>query len=417
MTHVGTQREPHFGASAPARPRASTTVLSSDPNVTDFFGLVPTPTGRAVTEQSAMQVSAVAACVRVIAGAIASLPVDFYARDVAAGSVRKKNEADALWWLFNEEPSARWTAAAFWEYVAKSELMRGDAFAWIHRDGYGNVKSIEPINPGGVTVEVVNGRLRYYFFDELNRARGLDQDDMLHFPGFGFDGKRGMSAIAWGARQGIGIALATDEYAARFFGSGALAKHVITAPGEMTPEQTTMLRDQWAQRYAGLDNAWKPMILTEGLKVEELTLTAEDSQLLESRKFQVIDIARAFGVPPFMIGETEKTTSWGNGIEHMSLGFVKYTLQRRLTAYAQEINRKIFRTAARFVKFDLDELLRGDSAARAKFIRDLVGGSQGPGIITINEARAREGFEPIAGGEALFSPSKTDTQGAPANAQ
>jgi HK97 family phage portal protein len=388
-----------------AMPRNSTLVASSDPRIMEIFGEPTTVTGRAVTETTAMRVSAVYACVRIIAGALATMPLDLYRRE-ANGVRTKLNEQDDLWWLLNEQPHARWTASSMWKWLAKSEMLRGDGFARIGRTRNGVPYEIEPLVASGVVVEAAEGRLRYFYTDDTGRPRGLDQDDVIHIPGFGFDGLRGMSAIQWGARNGIGIALATDEFSGRFFGDGAMVKHAIRAEGKMDQALIDQLREQWAERYSGLDNAFKPIVLTQGLDVKELSLSAEDSQLLEARKFQVIDIARAFGVPPFMIGETEKTSSWGSGVEHMSLGFVKYTLQDRMTTIEQELNRKLFRTSGRLVKFNADEMLRGDSAARAKFLRELVGGSQGPGVITQNEARATEGFAPKVGGDVLYDPTK-----------
>lgn len=398
--------EPRFGV------RNDTTVLSSDPRVMEIFGSPQTSSGMQVSETSSMRVSAVYACVRIIAGAVSSMPVDLYHRK-PDGTRSRINESHGLWWLLNEQPHARWTASSMWKWLIKSELLRGDGFAWIQRDRAGLPVSILPLWPHTVTVDVRAGRLAYFFTDPDGKKRGVDQDDMIHVPGFGYDGVRGMSAIQWGARNGIGIALATDDFSGRFFSSGALQRHALTLPGKASPELAAELRQQFENNYAGLDNAYRPMLLTEGISVKELSLSAEDSQLLDARKFQVVDIARAFGVPPFMIGDTEKTSSWGSGVEHMSLGFVKYTLQERLTGIEQELNRKLFRTAGTFVKFNVDELLRGDSAARAAFLRQLVGGSQGPGIITADEARLSEGFAPIGGAAAALYDPRTASGGTP----
>jgi HK97 family phage portal protein len=384
--------------------------------VLEIFGVQATSAGQAVTEQSAMRVATANACTRVIAGAIASLPIDVFRR--SGGTRVKLNEQDDTWWFLNEQPHARWTASAMWKWVVKSELLRGDGFIWIRRNRNGEVLGLKPLAWGTVSVELRADRLVYFFHDEDGTARGVDQDDMIHVPGFGFDGLRGMSVIQWGARNGIGIAQATDEFSGRFFANGAMVKHVLKSPGKMGQPAVDQLKQAWVDKVAGMENAYAPLVLTEGLDVKELSMTAEDSQLLEARKFQVVDICRAFGVPPFMVGETEKTSSWGTGVEHMSLGFVKYTLGDRLVTIEQELNRKLFRTAGRFVKFNVDELLRGDAATRAKFLRELVGGSQGPGIITADEARLSEGY-PALGGKAaelyapIAKPAKEATTDAP----
>lgn len=391
-----------------------TYVSSTDPAALNIFGVPPSPTGRPVTEISAMRVSACYACVRLIAGTIASLPVDIYKR--GAGNARTKvNESDNLWWVLNEEPHARWSASNFWKRIVWAELLRGDGLAEIIRGRGGVPVGLKPIWRGSAQIVLKDDRLSYFFSDETGQMRGLDQDDVLHVPGFGFDGIRGMSAIAWGAHSGIGIGLPTDEFAGRFFGSGAQIKHALRSPGKMLQPQIDALRAQWEERYSGLDNAFKPLVLTEGLDVKELSLSAADAQLLEARKFQVIDIARAFGIPPILIGDNEKTSSWGAGVEQIVLAFLKFTLAERLVTIEQELNRKLFRTAGRFVKFDSDALLRGDSASRAAFLRQLVGGSAGPGMVTQNEARAMEDFPPHPDGNTLYSPAG-QAQGTPANA-
>src|SRR5205814_313822 len=143
-------------------------------------------------------------------------------------------------------------------------------------------------------------------------------------------------------------------------------------------------------KYGGADNSHKPLVLWGGMTAKELSLNAEDAQLLESRRFQVEDIARAFGIPPFMLGATDKTTSWGSGVEHMGQGFLTYTLQPHLNRFQQEINRKIFRISRYFVEFNTAGLLQADAQGRAKFYREAIGGSQGPGWMKINEVRRLE---------------------------
>lgn len=397
---LAARREPTFAAV-----RNETVVVSSSPAMLDLFGISPTSAGQVVSEASAMRVATANACARIIAGAIAALPIDVYARE--QGKRVRRNEDDDTWWLLNEQPHPRWTAASAWTWVVKCELLRGDGHFWIQRNRNGIPVGLKPLAAGGVTAEVYAGdRLRYFWQDDDGKARGADQDDIIHIPGFGFDGRRGMSVIQWGARNSIGIAQATDEFSGRFFANGAMVKHILKTDGRMDPAQIADLRAAWDERVAGMDNAHKPLVLTQGLDVRELSLNAEDAQLLEARKFQVIDICRAFGVPPFMVGANENTSSWGKGVEHMSLGFVKYTLATRLVTIEQELNRKLFRTAGRFVKFNVDELLRGDAATRAKFLRELVGGSQGPGIISADEARLSEGW-PAKGGKAaeLYDPT------------
>lgn len=368
----------------------------------DVSWWAPSYTGQPVTPQTAMRVSAVYSCVRLIAGSISSLPLPVYER---IGEGRQRMDDHPLFWLLNEEPCARFTAATMWEYLVKSVLLRGDGFVWIGRNRAGVVNDLVPLDPDYVMVERKDDRLKYYIQDG-ERVFGADQDDILHFSSFGFNGLRSMSVIQWAAKQSIGIAMAAEEHSARFFSNGMSPSYAITAPGLMKPEQIDRLRQQIAEKAAGSANAHKPFVLTEGLDIKDISLSATDGQLMEARKFQVIDIARAFGVPPHMIGATEVSSSWGTGIEQMTLGYVKFTLSPYLSRWEQEINRKIFRTAKNFVAFDLSALLRGDDKARAEYLRQAIGGSMGPGWMTPNEVRHAEYLLPIGGGDTLYNPNQ-----------
>ncbi len=382
-------------------------VSSSDPRLLEIFNVPASASGVAVTETSAMRVSAVYACVRLIAGAIASLPLPVYQRTPGG---RQRAETP-LSWLLNVEPTAIWSAASMWEWVIKCQTLRGDAFVEVVRDRAGNVRSLLPLAPALVRVQSAAGRLRYLVQPEGGAPYGRDQDDMLHFCGFGFDGLRSMSVISYAAHQAVGVALAADEFSARFYSNGGLPGFVFETEGKMDLNQQQLLKESFAQAVAGTKNAFRPFVTTQGVKLREITISPEDSQLLEARKFQVIDIARAFGIPPFMIGETEKTSSWGTGIEQMSLGFVKYTLAPYLTRIEQEINRKLLRGPQMFCEFNLDGLLRGDSKAEADYLRQAVGGSQGIGWMTVNEARRIKNLPPVAGGERLYDPAVRGADG------
>ncbi|MBO8042657.1 phage portal protein, partial [Pseudomonas aeruginosa] len=217
-------------------------------------------------------------------------------------------------------------------------------------------------------------RLQYTFHD-ADGYFTVDQDDVLHFPGFGFNGVHGMSVIQWGARNGIGIAIQGDEHAGKFFSEGGKPEVAIRTPNKMTKEQQDDFRDAWVKKYGGVQgNRRIPLVLTEGLEVHELTMSAVDQQLLESRQWQVIDVARAFGVPPHMIGETTKATSWGSGIESMGIGFVKYTLGPHLKRIKDELNRKLFRTPRYFVEHNVDMFMAGDSKTQAEYFSKALGG-------------------------------------------
>lgn len=358
--------------------------------------------GPAVTERTAMGIGAVYACIGLIGGAIASLPLPIYRR-TESGRERVNHE---LWWLFNEQPCACMSAAVMWEYLTWSLLLHGDAFAIIRRAATGNIIGIEPVHPTCVSVSEIGEYLIYTVIDD-GETSVFHQDDILHIPGLGFDGTRGLSPLRYAARQAFGLALAADEYSARFFSNGARPDYIIATEAKMDKAQQDLFRESWMARYAGLKNAHIPAILAGGkADVKALTLSPEEAQLMATRTFQSTDIARIYGVPPHMIGITEKTTSWGTGIEQQSIGFVKYTLQRHLVKIEQEINRKVFRKSLQyFAEFNTAGLERGDTKARNESYRIAAGRAGEPGWMTINEIRRLENMPPIAGGDQLFNPN------------
>lgn len=385
-------------------------ITSSDPRVIDLLSGSPASSGYSVNEDSAMRVSAVAACIQLLGGTIASLPLPVYRR-TADG--REKIDS-ALWYLLNEQPSPAWTAASMVEWWIRCTALRGDAFNIIKRDGSGEIKGIVPLHPDRVTpmVNEAAGEILYRYQPLNGNPRTYQDEDILHIPGFGYDGSvgRSMSVIKHAALSSIGIALAADDFSGKLYANGGMPKHLIRSEGKMDPDQIDLLRKTYSERYTGTDNVGKPMVLTQGLDVKELSMNAVDADILNSRKYQVIDIARAFGVPPFMIGANDTTTSWGTGIEQMTLGFVKFTLQTYLNRIEQEINRKFFKTSKHFVEFNLDGLLRGDSKSEGEYLRQARGGSQGPGWLTLDEVRRIKNMPPLgpdAGGDVIFEPKGT----------
>ena len=373
---------------------------NSSSQLAEIFGANPSSSGVVVTNETAKRSAAVYACCRLIAGSVALLPLPIYERTQDGG--RKKVEHD-LWWLLNESPYPTLTACSFWEWMISSILMRGDGLAQIVRDKNGRPVKLMPLPRECVSIERVGETLNYYVNDD-GRYFGLQSEDVLHFPGFGFDGTKGESVIRYAARQAVGTALAADEYAAEYFLNGASPSLVVTYPEKVapSPEQQEQLRNQFDERYVGRHNHHKPLLLVNGGDVKPISLSAEDAQLLETRKFQVVEIARAFGAPPHMIGETSASTSWGTGIEQMSIGYVRYTLGPHLRRIEQELNRKLWPRSARyFTEFNRDALLAGDSKTEADVIGKSLGGPGAQGWMTINEARRLKNLPPIDGGDKL----------------
>ena len=363
-------------------------------------GSLGDPSSRALGERQALSVSAVYACVSLIGGAGASLPLHIYRR-TSDGRERVVND---LWWLLNEQMCALWPAAVGWEFGMQSLLLHGDLFMRIDRASAlsPTIVGFTPLHPLQVYVRKEGARLVYLINDE-GRIDVRDQDDIIHVPGPGFDGLRGLSQIAYALRQPANIAIDAGGQAANVLSAGmrpdlALIPHENT---KLDQAQITMVRQQWLDRYSGPGKGNAPIVVTGGTKIQELSLKAADAQLLETRNFQVEDIARIFGVPPFMIGRMEKTTSWGSGVEHMGIGFTKYTLQRHLVKIEQEFNRKCFRTARHFSEWDTRGLERGDIKTRHEAYRTALGRAGEPGWISVNEIRRAENMPPVEGGDTL----------------
>lgn len=362
----------------------------------DYFG-GPTDAGVAVNEQTAMRASAVYGCVTLIAKTIASLPLKVY---------RRKANGDALevpdtvpYYLLHDEPNPAMTSCVWREYLTANILLGGNAYVAIGRDQANRVVDLFPIPWRAVLpARQKSGRMTYSVDLGDGTKEVFDQADMLHIPGLGFDGVKGLSVITYAARQAIGLALATESHGSRLFSNGARLGVVLKHPKSLSKEAQKRLGEQFDQQHAGLPNAFKTMVLEEGLDVSNVTMTSEDAQFLDTRRFQVEDIARFFGVPPHMIGHTDKQTSWGTGVEQNTLGFLIFTIIPWLTRFEQEFNRKLFPRSPFYAQFKHQGLMRGDSKARADYYAS---GHQN-GWLTTNEIRKAEDLQPVPGGDTLF---------------
>lgn len=381
--------------------------------LTDVFSVM-SHSGVAVTHQSALQVAAVFACVSLIAGAIGSIPLKIYRRK--EHGIRIVDDHHPLGSKLCLEPSPMVTALVFWETLVTDMLLDGNGYAVIDRDLNGRVRRLIYVNPHCVEPRLVDGELTYIVAvsmdsESLPKASnddiafvGFYPSDILHFPGVGWNGKQGLSVIQSAALNSVGNALSADKFTGLYFRQGTNAPGYIKFPNKLTKEQFESMREYWKTKVVGADNAHLPPIITEGGEFAPLNIKADDVQLLETRKFQVLDIARIFGVPPHMIGAQETTTSWGTGIEQQSIGFVRYTLRPHLTRIEQELNRKLFRLRQHFTEFDVNALLRGDVKARNEAHKIAIGGNQLPGWKTINEIRREENLPPVEGGDTLYQP-------------
>jgi HK97 family phage portal protein len=386
-------------------------VVSSDlDGMRAIFQPITSASGFAVTDKTAMQVSTVYACLSKLGGAVLQLPIEQYRLN--ADGEREQAARNPLWWLLNESPSAAWTSASWKEWIVKCVALRGDQFTEIIRSrlslSYGDIVGFKIHHPDCVVPRRLRGRLVYDVQDmETMAAYTVDQDDMLHFTGFGFDGLRSMSMIQYAARSAIGNSLASADYSGRSIGEGAMPQIALSYPAKLGPEQAKLLRESFVATYGSGTGARKlPLVLSEGGVVKELSISPVDMQLLESRRFEREDICQALGVPPVLIGDNDKTSSWGTGIEQITLGFVKYTVKPHLVRWEQELNRKLFRNAGPFIEFDLDALLRGDSKAQAEAFRSALGGpGTGDGYMTLNEVRKIKNLPPDPDGNKIYKAS------------
>ncbi|HDR8947267.1 TPA: phage portal protein [Burkholderia vietnamiensis] len=359
--------------------------------------------GPVVNETTAMKVSAVYACVALIAGAISTLPMPVYQR-TATGRERVEHP---YWWLLNEQPDADVSAAVFWEYMVAARLFYGDCFAEIVRPSFRSnlVTGFKAHHPLRVfPFRDSQGDLYYRVQPLVGAEYILHPADIIHIPSLGYDGIRSPSPITYAARQSVGTSLAAAEYSARFFSNGARPDFALTTDGNMTEEQAKLLRATWGERHSGVANSHLPAILTGGLKVQELTMSPVDAQILDTCKWGLEEICRVLGVPPFMVGSTEKTTSWGSGLENMGRGFVKFTLLRDLRKFEQEFNRKLWPSRQKFfVEFDVSGMERGDLKSENEALRIALGRAGEPGWMTQNEVRHIKLLPPVDGGDVINS--------------
>ena len=333
---------------------------------TFFFG--GSTSGKAVTERSAMQMTAVYSCVRILAEAVAGLPLNLYRYTEDGG--KEKAIDHPLYLLLHDEPNPEMSSFVFRETLMTHLLLWGNAYAQVIRNGKGEVIALYPLMPNKMTVDRDSQGQLYYSYqrgtDEAIRDKNqtviLRPSDVLHIPGLGFDGLVGYSPIAM-AKNAIGMAIACEEYGAKFFANGAAPGGVLEHPGTIKDPQR--VRESWQSTFGGSGNANKIAVLEEGMKYTPIGISPEQAQFLETRKFQINEIARIFRVPPHMVGDLEKS-SFSN-IEQQSLEFVKYTLDPWVVRWEQSITRALLtqtEKARYFVKFNLEGLLRGDYESR-----------------------------------------------------
>lgn len=363
---------------------------------TDFrFLFGPSTSGKSVNEFTAMQTTAVYACVRILSETLAALPLQLY-RYTPGGKERVYDHP--LYHLLHDEPNPEMTSFIFRETLMSHLLIWGNAYAQIIRDRLGRVQGLYPLRPDKMAVcRDENGQIYYIYTKNSDENPAikpygqvpLRKDEVLHIPGLGFDGLVGYSPIAM-ARNAVGMTMACEEYGASFFANGASPSGVLEHPGVL--KDPAKVRDSWNAVYQGSANAHKVAVLEEGMKYQPIGIPPEEAQFLETRKFQLNEIARLYRIPPHMIGDLEKSSF--NNIEQQSMEFVKYTLDPWVIRWEQAMQKALFLPEEKkkyFIRFNVNGLMRGDYESR------MTGYSIGRqnGWLSANDIREMEDMNPV----------------------
>ncbi len=356
----------------------------------------PSAAGVAVTPDTAMRVSAVFACVRLIATTIGTLPIHVN-RKRSDGRRERVDDHPAATAL-TTRPNPGWTRQQLIEQLVMHLLLWGNAFLGVERNELGYPLAIWLVHPSRVRVWG-DGRTRRYLVD----GEVVPDGSLVHIPALSVDPSTGigLSPIA-AARDAIGIALAADEAAARFWESGGIVSGLIRTNASLTPEQATRLLQAWESMHRGSRRAGRVAVLDSGAEWEPVSAPWKDFQFLEQRQFQVAEIARLFGVPPHLIGDVERSTSWGTGIAHQTLGFLQFTLRPWLVRIEDSLSNDLIITRGLYVQFSVEGLLRADVETRFQAYRM----GREIGIYSANEIRELEDLPPIGPeGDILYTPA------------
>ncbi len=366
------------------------TVLQSGYGGTDSYS------GKSVNVQTALQLAAFWACVRLISETIATLPLQLYQRDARGG--RTVAREHWLYTVLHDQPNANMTSVEFWEAVVAQLCLWGNAYCFKTYAG-ARIISLDPLKPNLMQVKTdLNGALTYHY----TTAKGIKiygEAEIWHLKGFGIDGLIGLSPVSY-ARNSLGASMSSDEASGKVFANGMRSGGALKMAQILKPDQRKEIRESLAPELAGTANTGKLMVLEGGMEYQPLSMNPDDAQMLQTRAFHVEEICRWFRVPPFMVGHSEKSTSWGTGLEQQMLGFLTFALRPYLSRIEQGIKKSLLPPAERakyHAEFSLEGLMRADSAGRAA----LYASAAQNGWMTRNEIRELENWPPVDGGDEL----------------
>ena len=353
--------------------------------------------GQSVSTHSTLQVSAAWACVRLISETLSTLPMHLHRSTPDGGKALASGHQ--LYHLLHSQPNANMSAVDFWQAYVASLLLKGNAYAEKRRAG-GVITSIDFLHPDGVQRRVLRtGAIEWHYTDPATgQRRPIAEEDMWHTPAFSLDGQLGMSPISMGANV-IGGAIAADKASAHTFTSGMKSSGLVTTGAQvLKPDQ----REDIRQHVKKVSDAGGVMVLEMGMGFQQLNMSPQDAELLATRGFNVEEVCRWFRVPPFMVGHSEKSTSWGTGIEQQMIGFITFVLRPWCVRIEQSIRRSLLTPVERLThsaEFALEGLLRGDSAARAAFYSQMTQN----GVMTRDDVRKLENLPQMGGGAGLLT--------------
>jgi HK97 family phage portal protein len=372
--------------------------------VAALLGSDVAPTGANVTVSNAMRVSAVYACVRVISESVASLPLILYRRQ---GRARRRADEHPLYAILHDEPNPLMTSLEFRELLQSYLLLYGNAYAEIQYEA-GKVTALWPLAPSQMeAVTAENGEATYSYRLPDGKLVTLPGWRVFHLRGLGSDGLIGHSPISM-ARNAIGMSMATETYGAKWFANGARPGVILRHPSRLSNEAAMRLRESWNASHSGLDNAQRTAVLEEGMDITTEGVPPEDSQFLETRKFQVAEIARMYRVPLHMIGDLDRSTN--NNIEHQGIEFVVYTLRPWLVRWEQAIRSRLMSSSEQkkfYAEHIIEGLMRGDTQSR--YAAYSVGRQNG--WLSANDVRELENMNPIEGGDDYWQPLNMGVMG------
>jgi HK97 family phage portal protein len=347
--------------------------------------------GVQVNEKNAMRFSAVHRAVNLIAGTCGGMPLVPYVK----GS-RTPTRSSIL-----AKPHRDLPPAIFWGLTYLHRLLWGNFAAYKSRDAMGRITELLPLNPATMRYgRSSKGDKVYNYIDTAGNEFTWSDTEVFHIPGIGYDGVAGFSPIKM-AMQPIGLGIAQEEYAARLFGSGALMSGVLQTDQRLEQAQADRLQQAWATRTGGgLINAHKIPVLDSGASFNAVSMPNDQAQFLQSRQFQVVEIARWFGLPPHLLSDVERSTSWGTGIEQQMIGLTKFTLAPTWLIPTEQYTTLNLLPSAQEAKYNVDALMRGDAAARAAFYTVM----RNIGAFSVNEIRDLEDYDPVPEGNTYLVP-------------